>query len=49
MLCVGEGALPALPSVYFITNAKDLLPILSPDPVVSCVADKQVSHCEIYT
>ena len=46
MFCVGneicDGA--ELPSVYFITNN-----LYSPDPAVSCVADKQVSHLEINT
>ena len=37
------------PSVYFITNNKTLYNLFVPDPAASCVADKQISHREIYT
>ena len=46
MFCVGYGIYDGaeLPSVYFIIQHKTLYNLLSPDPAVSCVADKQVSH-----
>ena len=51
MFCVGYGIYirgSGAPECIFQNKHKTLYKLFSPDPALSCAADTQASHCEIY-